>query len=48
MGMIYSVNFHNMYHVIPMVMKVESLKGFFIQNLPLPPNTTCLDGNALK
>ena len=47
-GINYSVIFHQMCHIIFMVMKIWSQKSFFIYKFLLPPNTTSPYGNALE
>ena len=46
--MIYSVKFHQMFHIIPTVMKLRSQKIFFVYKFSLPSNTTSPNGNALE
>ena len=46
--MICSVIFHNIYHTIPMAVKVRSKKSFFLYYFLLSPNTTYLNGNKLE
>ena len=46
--MIYSVKFHQKFHIIPMVMKLWSQKYFFIYKFPLPSDTTSSNGNTLE
>ena len=47
MRMNYSINFHDMYHVIAIVIKVI-IKSFFVCNFPLLPNIPCSNDNELE
>ena len=48
MGMVYSVKFHQKFHIISMVMKLWSQKTFSVYKFSLPPNTTSPNGNVLE
>ena len=48
MEIIYSVQFQQKFHIIPIVMKTFITKNFFAYKFSLPPNTTSLNGNALE